>query len=60
MDATKTTEYARALLSSRGGKAEAEAARRMQEATKAGKPDEAEDWRRIRLAISEMRGPRQG
>lgn len=59
MDAMKTTEYARALLSSHGAKAEAEAAQKMREYEEAGKTEEAEDWRKIRLAISEMRGPHQ-
>ena len=60
MDAIQTTEYARALLSARGNKAMAEAAQRMRDSEEAGKHDEAEDWKRIRLAISEMRGPHQG
>jgi len=59
MDAIKTTEYARALLNSHGDKAHAEVARRMRECEDAGRTDEAEDWKRIRLAISEMRGPNQ-
>ncbi|WP_101065727.1 hypothetical protein [Roseovarius salinarum] len=60
MDAIKTTEHARALLSAHGGKAEAEAAHRMQQCAQAGRTAEAENWRKIRLAVSEMRGPRQG
>ena len=60
MDAMQTTQYARALLSSHGGKAEAEAAQKMRDCQAAGKTDEAEDWKRIRLAIMEMRGPHQG
>lgn len=60
MDAIKTTEYARALLSAHGDKAAAEAARKMRACQDAGRTDEAEDWKRIRLAISEMRGPHQG
>lgn len=60
MDAIRTTEYARALFSAHGGRAQAEAARRMRESADAGRGDEAEDWKKIRLAVSEMRGPRQG
>jgi hypothetical protein len=59
MDAIKTSEYARALLSSHGPRAEAEAARKMNDCESAGKADEAEDWRKIRQAISELRGPPQ-
>lgn len=60
MDAIKITEYARALLDSHGGKAEAEVARKMRECMEAGKTGEAEDWQAIRQAIHEMRGPHQG
>mgnify|MGYP007073217905 CR=1 FL=1 len=60
MDAIKTTEYARALLTSHGAKAEVEAARKMRECEDSGRTGEAEDWRKIRMAISEMRGPHQG
>ncbi|MEM9756191.1 MAG: hypothetical protein AAF914_09365 [Pseudomonadota bacterium] len=44
--------HARALLTARGDAAEVEAARK---ATTAG-PHEAEDWRRIRAAIRQLRG----
>jgi len=60
MDAIRTTEYARALLNSHGAKAHVEAARRMRECEQAGKTDEARDWKKIRIALSEMRGPHQG
>lgn len=60
MDAIRTTEYARALLSSHGDKAHAEVARKMRECADAGKTGEADDWKKIRLAITEMRGPHQG
>ncbi|HKL55082.1 MAG: hypothetical protein ACX93P_14810 [Roseovarius sp.] len=59
MDTSKTAQYARALLSSFGGKAQAFAARRMRESDDAGQRQEAENWKKIRLAIAEMRGPRQ-
>ncbi|WP_397542692.1 hypothetical protein [Roseovarius salis] len=60
MDAMRTTQYARALLNSHGARAHVEAARRMRECEQTGRRKEAEDWKRIRLAISEMRGPHQG
>ena len=59
MQTAKTTEYARALLASYGSHAPVIAARRMQASNAAGQCREAENWRRIRLAIAEMRGPRQ-
>jgi len=59
MDAIKTSEYARALLASHGARAMLEAARRMRECQQIGKTDEARDWEKIRLALSEMRGPHQ-
>jgi len=59
MQTAKTTEYARALLSSYGSQAPVIAARRMRESDEAGQRQEAENWKRIRLAIAEMRGPRQ-
>lgn len=60
MDALRTSEYARALFAAHGDRAEAEAAQKMRECEVAGRPDEAEDWKRIRLAVSGMRGPHQG
>ena len=59
MNAIQTAEYARALLSAHGGRAEAEAARRMRESQAAGKEAEAADWAAIRKAVMERRGPRQ-
>ena len=59
MDAIKSTQFARALLSSHGDKAEAEVARKMRRCEETGKHREAADWRKVRMAISEMRGPRQ-
>ena len=59
MDAIKAAEYARALLASHGGKAEAEAAQKLRECEEAGKTDEAANWRAIRQAITQLRGPRQ-
>lgn len=57
MEATKVSEYARALYSAHGDKAEAEVARKARESETAGKMEEAETWRAIRRAVSRMRGP---
>ena len=59
MQPSTATQYARALLASHGAKAAVIAARRMQASNAAGQCREAENWRRIRLAIAEMHGPRQ-
>ena len=59
LDAVKVSEYAQALYRAHGDKAEAEAARRHRELEAKGQPEEAEDWRRIRSVITQMRGPRQ-
>jgi hypothetical protein len=56
MDLKQTTQYARSLLEAHGGKAEAEAAQKMNAAEEAGKADEAEDWRAIRESIRALRG----
>lgn len=48
-------QHAHALYRAHGDKAEAEAAQR---ARTAKDPAEAEDWRRIRFRIQELRGPR--
>ena len=59
MDAIQTAEYARALLSAHGSRAEAEAARKMRESQAAGNTEDAANWEAIRKAILERRGPRQ-
>ncbi|SLN24744.1 hypothetical protein PEL8287_01142 [Roseovarius litorisediminis] len=59
MDAIKTAEYANALLSTHGGKAEAEAAQKARECKEAGRTAEAADWTAIRNAIRQRRGPNQ-
>ncbi len=56
----KVADYARALFEAHGDKAEAEAAAKMVAAEKAGKPDEAEDWRKVREAVRALRGANQG
>lgn len=60
MDGEKIIEYARALYSAHGDKAEAEAAQKMRQCEEAGKAGEAEDWKAIRTAIRGLRGPNQG
>lgn len=60
MDAIQTAEYARALLSAHGPRAEAEAARKARESQTAGRKDEAENWNAIRQAVMQRRGPSQG
>lgn len=57
MEATKISEYARALYSVHGDKAEAEAAQKARESEDAGNEPEAETWRSIQRAISQLRGP---
>ena len=59
MQPSTATQYARALLASHGARAAVIAARRMQDSDAAGLRKEAANWRQIRLAIAEMRGPRQ-
>jgi hypothetical protein len=60
MDAIKTTQYARALMQAHGPRAIATAAQRQRENETRGNRHEAENWRRIRDALTEMRGPAQG
>ncbi|MEX0319163.1 MULTISPECIES: hypothetical protein [unclassified Ruegeria] len=59
MDAIRTAEYARALYSAHGDKAEAEAAQKMREYDAAGNKEEAQNWEAVRRAIRQIRGPNQ-
>ncbi|AFO92096.1 hypothetical protein D1822_11795 [Phaeobacter inhibens] len=59
MDTIRTAEYARALYSAHGDKAEAEVAQKMRRCQKAGKTAEAEDWKSVRQMILSLRGPNQ-
>ena len=59
MEDSKISEYAHALYRARGDKAEAEAAQKAKQYEEAGDTVEAETWRKIRKAISQLRGPRQ-
>ncbi len=53
-------KYARALYEAHGDKAEAEAAQRARKYQDAGEVEEAEQWRKVRLAINQLRGAHQG
>lgn len=55
MDFVKVTEYARALLDAHGDRAEAEAAQKAATLEQAGQHEEAEQWKRVRKAIHELR-----
>ena len=55
MRETDIADYAKRLLDAHGGKAEAEAAAKVREFEQSNN-DQAETWRKIRAAISEMRG----
>ncbi len=57
MQLPEVHDYARQLLSLHGDKARLVAAQKAIECEKRGDHQEAEDWRRIRDALTEMRGP---
>jgi hypothetical protein len=57
MDTDKVHVFARSLLSTHGDKAELEAAQKVIECERHGDQAQAYDWRRIQIAIKEMRGP---
>ena len=59
MDALKTAQYARALYTAHGDRAEAEVAQKMRECEAAGNQQEAHDWQAVRGAIRQIRGPNQ-
>ena len=59
MEQSKIREYARSLYDAHGDKAEAEVAHRAAECEKVGDESGAENWRAIRAAIREMRGPHE-
>lgn len=56
MEIAKINEYARSLYEAHGDRAEAEAAQKAKQYGDAGDAAEAETWRAIRSAISEIRG----
>jgi len=51
MDMTRVHDIAKRLTASHGGKAEAEAARKLQQAEKEGDAAAIELWRRVRNAV---------
>lgn len=57
MDMNEIHDYARRLLAAHGDKAEMEAARKATECEQQNDKAQADDWRRIQAAISQMRGP---
>ena len=57
MQVSAIHDYARQLVGLHGDKARAIAAQKAVESDKRGEHREAEDWRRIRDALAEMRGP---
>jgi N-acetyl-anhydromuramyl-L-alanine amidase AmpD len=57
MQISEVHDYARQLLKVHGAKARVVAAQKAIESEKRGDRQEAEDWRRIRDALAEMRGP---
>ncbi len=57
MESTKIIEQAHALYTAHGDKAEAEAAQKAIKCEEAGETAEAANWRKIRKAINQMRGP---
>ncbi|MEY8140546.1 hypothetical protein AB9F27_00010 [Falsihalocynthiibacter sp. CO-5D18] len=59
MNIREINQHARALYSAHGDKAEHEAAQRELKSTETGAENEAEDWRRVRLSIRQIRGPNE-
>ncbi len=57
MKITDVSVLAEQLLAAHGDKAEAEAAQHASAADQAGNADEAEQWRKVRAAVSSLRGP---
>ncbi|MGB6426859.1 MAG: hypothetical protein WBF11_01950 [Methyloceanibacter sp.] len=57
MDMNEIHDYARRLLEAHGDKAEMEDAQKAAECEQQNDPLQANDWRRVQSAISQMRGP---
>jgi hypothetical protein len=57
MQASEVHNFASRLLKEHGDKAQLIAAQRVVECEKRGDRAEAEDWRRIRDTLKEMKGP---
>ena len=56
MKPSDIASYARALYEAHGDAAEAEATQKASAAQAEGRPEEAEDWRRVRASIAQIRG----
>lgn len=56
MKTTSIAAIAEELLAAHGDKAEAEAAQKALQSEQAGNPADASDWKKVRAAISQMRG----
>jgi hypothetical protein len=59
MHEIEIANYARRLFAEHGAKAIAIAAQRLRSATDKHDDQDAETWRRIEIALKEMRGPRE-
>jgi len=59
MHQVEIANYARQLFEQHGPKAIALAAQRMRGAEEKGDSEDAAKWRRIEIALTEMRGPRE-
>ena len=57
MRETEILDYARRLLEAHGDKAEREAAQKARQFEEQHDDEQAETWRRIRIALNEMRQP---
>jgi len=57
MDMNEIHDYARRFVGAHGDKAAVEAAQKAAECDRLGDKVRAQDWRRIKAAIEEMRGP---
>lgn len=55
MDHVTVVEYAKQLLAAHGDRAEAEAAQKAARHESGGEYDKAASWRRVRVAIRELR-----
>lgn len=57
MDAVEIQSHARQLFDAHGAKALAEAAERIRQFEQHGDKRVVEDWRRIQVALQQLRGP---
>jgi hypothetical protein len=57
MDTVQIDEYAHRLYTAHGDRAEYEAAQKAKECADKGDSVQAENWRRIRATIRQLRGP---